>query len=244
MTTHPVAFKTPDTEQAFANFDSLPYPKGASVIKQLDTLLGAENFRQGVRNYLKAQEFKNADYDDFMASLRNTRTGSLARWGDEWFKQAGLNSVEAVVACEHGKISAFKILQQALTKTPPFRTNLTKLALYENRDDQLELQCVIPVRYARQQTDLPDLVGEHCPAFVFLNHDDNDYVFELKDVEFSGSFAASLAPTLCTLASAWNLHRFIAENPGLRPVVLKTLRIGEQEDRRCVKVREKASGPG
>ncbi|MGH8548120.1 MAG: ERAP1-like C-terminal domain-containing protein, partial [Methylococcales bacterium] len=189
-----------------ANFDSLTYSKGASVIKQLNTFLGAENFRQGVRNYLKAYEFKNADYDDFMSSLGNTGSGSLTGWGEEWFKQAGLNRVEPVVVCAHGKISRFEILQQSSKDVPVYRTHLTKLALYKNQDGRLKLHRVIPIGYAQERTDLPALIGEDCPAFVFLNHEDHDYVKNRIDADSLKRIQAHLSDIDDALTRAMIWH--------------------------------------
>ncbi|MBI4400109.1 MAG: M1 family metallopeptidase [Nitrospirae bacterium] len=56
-------------KDADAMFDVLTYEKGASVLRMLDQYLGPEVFRNGVRAYLRAHVYANADTGDLWEAL-------------------------------------------------------------------------------------------------------------------------------------------------------------------------------
>ena len=67
--TRPIEFPVRAPREADAMFDVLTYEKGASVLRMLEQYLGPEVFRQGVRDYLRAHQFANADTGDLWAAL-------------------------------------------------------------------------------------------------------------------------------------------------------------------------------
>lgn len=58
--THPIEVDVHDPNQIGEIFDAISYSKGASVIRMLADYLGEENFRDGLRYYLKKHSYKNA----------------------------------------------------------------------------------------------------------------------------------------------------------------------------------------
>ena len=50
-------------------FDVLTYEKGASVLRMLEQHIGPTVFRDGVRDYLRAHAYGNADTKDLWVSL-------------------------------------------------------------------------------------------------------------------------------------------------------------------------------
>ena len=67
--TRPIEFEVKAPRDADAMFDVLTYEKGASVLRMLEQYLGAEVFRAGVREYLRAHAYANADTGDLWAAL-------------------------------------------------------------------------------------------------------------------------------------------------------------------------------
>ena len=51
MTTHPIAGRVENTDQAENIFDGITYAKGAAMIKQLYFQMGASMFSQAVKAY-------------------------------------------------------------------------------------------------------------------------------------------------------------------------------------------------
>lgn len=55
---------------AFQNFDGITYGKGASVLKNLHKIIGADAFREGMRTYFKKHAWGNTTLADFLAALQ------------------------------------------------------------------------------------------------------------------------------------------------------------------------------
>lgn len=62
-----------------------------------------------------------------------------------------------------------------------------------------------------------------------------------RDNEFLRRFAGSMSPDNCTDLSAKALADFAAKHRDLPPVAIKAVRVGAQQDARCVKIRKVAS---
>ncbi|HEX4925247.1 MAG TPA: aminopeptidase N, partial [Bdellovibrionales bacterium] len=176
VTTHPIVTHVPDTTQAFVNFDGITYGKGASALKQLSFLLGAKEFRNGVRKYFKKYEFANAEMADFIRALEDGSGRELGGWTAEWLNTSGLNTVEARFECKADKITAFRLVQSAPQAYPTVRTHKTQIGLYGPVGDKVKELRVVPVTYSGADTNVSVLVGQPCPLLVYPNHDDYDYV--------------------------------------------------------------------
>ncbi|MGZ3724090.1 MAG: hypothetical protein ACXVA9_14200, partial [Bdellovibrionales bacterium] len=65
-----------------------------------------------------------------------------------------------------------------------------------------------------------------------------------RELEFLSLYTSALMPATCTTASAAKLGTFLTEaSSGLPTPVIKVLRIGQQEDTRCVAIRAHAASP-
>ena len=97
--THPVAPSpedVPDVDSAANNFDSISYAKGNSVIRQLVTWLGDEDFLAGVNTYLTRHRFGNATLGDFVAALDDSTTRDVRGWVDAWLRTTGYDTLRVV----------------------------------------------------------------------------------------------------------------------------------------------------
>ncbi|HEV8144252.1 MAG TPA: M1 family metallopeptidase [Methylomirabilota bacterium] len=87
--TRPIEFPVGAPREADAMFDVLTYEKGASVLRMLEQYLGAEVFRQGVRDYLRAHQLANADTGDLWASLGTASGQPIPAVMDGWIFTPG-----------------------------------------------------------------------------------------------------------------------------------------------------------
>ncbi len=94
--THPVApyaEDVPDVDAAAGNFDSLSYAKGGSLIRQLATWLGDEDFVAGLNGFLTGHAFGNATLDDFVAALDAASDRDVRRWAELWLRTTGFDTL-------------------------------------------------------------------------------------------------------------------------------------------------------
>jgi puromycin-sensitive aminopeptidase len=100
--TRPIEFPVRAPREADAMFDVLTYEKGASVLRMLEQYLGPEVFRQGVRDYLRAHQYANADTGDLWAALGQASRQPIPAVMDAWIFAPGYPLVS--VGVEGGEI--------------------------------------------------------------------------------------------------------------------------------------------
>ena len=111
--TRPIEFPVRAPREADAMFDVLTYEKGASVLRMLEQYLGAELFREGVRDYLRTHAFGNADTGDLWAALGRASRQPIPAVMDNWIFAPGYPLVS--VAVEGGQLV---VRQQRFTYLP------------------------------------------------------------------------------------------------------------------------------
>ena len=93
--TRPIEFPVRAPKDADAMFDVLTYEKGASVLRMLEQHLGPDVFRDGVRDYLSAHAYSNADTKDLWVSLGKAARQPVPELMDGWIFQPGYPLVSA-----------------------------------------------------------------------------------------------------------------------------------------------------
>lgn len=93
--TRPIEYSVRAPKDADAMFDVLTYEKGASVLRMLEQHIGADVFRDGVRDYLRAHAYSNADTKDLWVSLGKAAQRPVPELMDGWIFQPGYPLVSA-----------------------------------------------------------------------------------------------------------------------------------------------------
>ncbi len=179
VTTHAIQLEVPTTADAFTNFDGITYGKGGSVLQQLPYLIGAENFRLGVSNYLKRHSWGNTRLQDFVGALAEASGQDLTQWQQQWLYSSGLNTVQADFRCENGLLSSLRLLQDVpgtASADKLLRTQRTQVGLYRYTDGTMVAGSVLPVTYSGAVTWIPEAVGQPCPDLVLPNEADWAYM--------------------------------------------------------------------
>ena len=172
--THPIEVPVGDTDEAESNFDEITYSKGAGVLKQLESLLGEEDFREGVQRYFERYAYRNTTQLDFIRALQEASAKPLEKWFEDWVASEGANTVEAQFSCDdEGRITKFELVQSNGPRSTRLRSHQTWIALHGRASKPPE---VIPATYSGERTPIGEAVGKACPVWVNPNHEDRDYV--------------------------------------------------------------------
>ncbi len=185
-TTHPIAQGCAHTQAAFANFDSITYGKGASVLKQLSYLLGEKTYRKALKKYFTDFATKNTTLADFMGTMEQVSGKELKSWEQRWLKTEMLNQVEVFFTCQRGRIDHFEIYQTGTQQHPTLRTHKTRVALFRRSGGVYKLNTTHAVEYSGGQTRVKKMEGRLCPDIVYPNYEDHDYVvvhFDKKSLQ-------------------------------------------------------------
>jgi len=95
--TRPIEYSVQAPKDAEAMFDVLTYEKGASVLRMLEQHIGPIVFRDGVRDYLHAHAYANADTNDLWVSLGKIARQPVPELMDGWIFQPGFPLITAEI---------------------------------------------------------------------------------------------------------------------------------------------------
>ncbi len=102
----PIEFEVVAPKDADAMFDVLTYEKGGAVLRMLEQYLGPSAFRDGVRRYLRAHQFGNAETSDLWRALGETSNERIPVIMDGWIFRPGYPLV-TVTTDDSGKALSF-----------------------------------------------------------------------------------------------------------------------------------------
>ncbi|MDQ2919788.1 MAG: M1 family metallopeptidase, partial [Verrucomicrobiota bacterium] len=158
-TTHPI--QQPIATEADANgaFDEITYKKGQSFIRMLESFLGENVFRDGIRKYIARHKYSNATTADLWNALGEVSGKPVAEIAAAWTEQPGFPIVK-VTRDADGKIT------------------LTQERFTVNYPDAPALEWKIPLTYSvagsntpvsvlmtSKTMDLPDLPADRAIKF-------------------------------------------------------------------------------
>ncbi len=196
-TTHPVDVSVPDTDSAYANFDSITYGKGAALIQLLVRTIGEDNFKEGLQRYFDKYAGRNATLSDLMKTLGEAAGEDLTDWQKYWFQTSGMNTVETALTCmpedddddetTPPPADAPLVIKKLVIKQSGgtggktlLRPHREQLALFSlnTRSPKLPMKLAdtLDVEFSGAETEVAEAVGMACPDLVFPNYKDYDYV--------------------------------------------------------------------
>ena len=88
-TTHPIQQRIATEEEANSAFDDITYKKGQSFLRMLESFLGENVFRDGVRHYIAAHKYSNTTTADLWNALSDTSNKSVGEIAAAWTEQPG-----------------------------------------------------------------------------------------------------------------------------------------------------------
>lgn len=162
-----------DIENAF---DSITYGKGGAVLAMVESWLGEEPFRRGVRRYLEKHRWGNARTDDLIAALSEAAGSDVGTTMRSFLEQPGVPLVRAAVRCEDERTTL------ALTQKRYFplgsagdasQTWSIPICIRFDAGKGVEKRCFV---LNESQTELElDGASASCPSWILPNADGAGY---------------------------------------------------------------------
>ena len=92
--THPIKQRLDNLDQAGMLYGNIIYGKAPVVMAKLETLLGADQLRNGLRRYLEFYAYQNATWDDLMAILEEDNPDAkVKQFSNIWVKEKGMPTI-------------------------------------------------------------------------------------------------------------------------------------------------------
>ena len=169
--TTPIYQDIPNLADAKSAYGAIVYSKAPAVLKQLAFVLGAENFRNGLRLYLKEHGYSNAAWSDLVGAFEQVSGRKLDRWAEMWIRHRGMPQVDLAWSCDGGRLRQLSLSQHDVLGGRDLWPIATQVLLDEPAAEPLRLR----VELDKSSEAVPDAVGKPCPAFVFANDQDFAY---------------------------------------------------------------------
>src|SRR6266487_3275323 len=93
-TTHPIQQPIATEAEANSAFDDITYKKGQSFLRMLESFLGQDVFRDGIRRYMATHKFSNATTADLWNALSEASKKPIGEIAAGWTEQPGFPVVK------------------------------------------------------------------------------------------------------------------------------------------------------
>src|SRR5690348_16084448 len=188
--TTPIYQEITNLKDAKSAYGAIVYSKAPGVLKQLAFVIGEENFRNGLRLYLKEHADADGEWSDLVHAFERTSKKPLGEWANAWIKRRGMPQVDVEWKCPSksgtitlpgshffstGQVQARNGTQVTLTQRDvlnegglwPIATQV--VFRYGDKEE------VSRVEWRTAYTSLFVLHNNECPDWVFAN--DSDYAY-------------------------------------------------------------------
>ena len=159
---HPISGPIHDVAEAASIFDAITYPKGASVLAQLMTYVGEDNFVTGMTAYFARHAWGNTTLQDLVGALGAAGGRDLDTWRRGWLETAGTDRLtlerdgDGLVLVGRG------------TDGPP-RPQVVGVGAYRRDGDRLTRTALVRVEVQGPRTPVELPAGAD---FLLVNDDD------------------------------------------------------------------------
>ncbi len=163
-------------------FDRITYTKGQAVIRMFETWAGENEFREGVRRYLKRYAWGNASAGDFLDEMSANSKPHLSAAFSSFLNQGGVPLVSVSLQCTAGSAPAVQLEQKRAlpvgSKGTTGQTWMIPVCIRFEASGAQRRECFL-LTETQAQWQLAEADG--CPAWVSANaHGDGYYHVEYK----------------------------------------------------------------
>jgi aminopeptidase N len=117
-TTHPIQQSIANESEAMTAFDVITYSKGQAFIRMLETFLGEDKFRAGIRQYMQDHALSNSTTADLWDALEAASGVPVTKIAKAFTEQPGVPLIVAEAKCVKGE-QRFALRQDRFTVHDP-----------------------------------------------------------------------------------------------------------------------------
>jgi aminopeptidase N len=169
----PIYQDIPNLKDAKSAYGAIVYSKAPGIIKQLAFVVGDDQFRDGLRLYLKEHAYANAEWNDLVRALERTSKKPLGPWADAWIKRRGMPQVDVEWTCGvKGDVTMTRITMSQRDGLEegglwPIATKI--LVNYGKAETQTRIE------WKMAKIEFITGKGGECPRYIFANYQDEAY---------------------------------------------------------------------
>lgn len=167
---NPIRQQLDNLQEAGSMYGNIIYHKAPIMMRQLELLMGKENFQAGIREYLKKYAYSNATWPDLIAILSKHTKFNLYDWNKVWVNQPGRPVFNYMVNYNGSKINSFTI-----TQTPEYGESRTWPQAFEITLVYADHSQSIPVNMNNAKVVLKQVEGLEKPLYILFNSNGMGY---------------------------------------------------------------------
>jgi aminopeptidase N len=99
---NPIRQELANLNEAGSLYGAIIYQKAPIVMRHLEKLMGADAFRDGLREYLAGHQFGNATWTDLVTVLDKRTDADLVAWSRAWVEERGRPRITVNAAAANG----------------------------------------------------------------------------------------------------------------------------------------------
>ena len=166
-------------DQAKSNYGPIVYNKAPGILRQLEYLVGEQDFQRGVRAFLKTHAFGNANWGDLLEAIGKASGRRLDYWGTQYMLRRGMPVLEPSLVVSPGG-ARLSITQRPARETVsgdgawPMRLEVA----IGRADGSVSFQ---ELDLEGAAATIPLRAGTAAPAFAFVNANDRAYALAMLD---------------------------------------------------------------
>ncbi|MBT2562148.1 aminopeptidase [Pedobacter sp. ISL-68] len=161
---NPIRQQLDNLQEAGSMYGNIIYHKAPIMMRQLELLMGKQNFQQGIREYLKKYSYSNATWNDLIAILSKYSKSDLHSWNKVWVNEPGRPVFSYDIKYNGDKISDLSLNQSSEMGQPRvWPQSFTVKLVYPTASKIL----VVDAKLAK--TDLIEAKGLPKPQYILFN---------------------------------------------------------------------------
>ena len=163
--TNAIRQRLANLSEAGTLYGAIIYQKAPIVMRQLETIVGADTYRDGLREYLQRYSFATAAWPDLIDILDGRTPEDLKTWSQAWVEEAGRPIVATRLDVADGRITRLSLTERDPVEARGLLWN-QQLQVAVGYADGVKL---LPVTLNAASVDVTDAAGLPAPLFVLPN---------------------------------------------------------------------------
>jgi aminopeptidase N len=196
---NPIRQVLDNLNEAGQMYGAIIYQKAPIVMRHLEALLGNDNFRDGLREYLKAHAFGNATWTDLIAVLDRRTPMDLQAWSRVWVEQPGRPVIRTILEVRDGAITRLAFRQDDPWKRGVVWPQQLRVAIGGSP------QQTLLVELTGAEVEVPKAAGLPAPRYVLPSAAGwayGDFILDRRTLDYLMSNLPDIGDPL-TRGSAW-----------------------------------------
>jgi aminopeptidase N len=166
---NPIRQQLDNLNEAGSMYGAIIYQKAPVIMRHLEALLGEDNFRDGLREYLKQHSFANATWPDLIGVLDARTPMDLQQWSQVWVDQPGRPSIETILDVKNGTVTRLAFRQRDTWNRNRVWPQQLRVAMGSNSPAQAGRHTDIVVEMIGRDVEVTQAVGKPAPRYVLPN---------------------------------------------------------------------------